>query len=69
MNYRLWLFIIVLLALACGPKSKTIEPTSVPEFERYEYDEIGFPEDEEIEEMEDLPEAGSLRRTDTAEPE
>ena len=69
MNYKLWLFVIALLILACGPKNKTIEPPPTPEFERYEFDEIGFPDDEEIEEMQDLPEAGNTAQIDTASPE
>jgi len=53
MNYKLWL-ILLLLLLACGSKKKQmIEQPPAEQFNRYE--EIDFPEDEELE---DLPEAG-----------
>tara|TARA_R100001082_G_scaffold98426_1_gene66707 strand:- start:3294 stop:3494 length:201 start_codon:yes stop_codon:yes gene_type:complete len=53
MNYKLWL-IVLLLLLACAPKKEVRVPEQTPvEFIRYE--EIDFPDDEELE---DLPEAG-----------
>lgn len=59
MNYKIWL-IILLLLLACTPKKKqTTEQLPVNEFNRYE--DIDFPEDEELE---DLPEAGEEIKDD-----
>ena len=53
MSYKVWL-IALLLLLACAPKKDVRVPEQTPvEFVRYE--DIDFPEDEDLE---DLPEAG-----------
>ena len=59
MNYKMWL-IVLLLLLACAPKKDVRVPEQAPA-QHNRYEEIDFPEDDELE---DLPEAGEDKKDD-----